>query len=62
MKSAGIQTASVYASVTNLFTITKYPGLDPETSDDAYSVAGGYFDASNYPATRTFSLGLKVGF
>lgn len=62
MKRTGIQSASVYASATNLFTITKYPGNDPETSDDAYSVAGGYFDVSNYPAVRTFSLGLKVGF
>jgi hypothetical protein len=62
MKRAGIQTASVYVSATNLFTITKYPGNDPETSDDAYSVAGGYFDVSNYPSVRTFSLGLKVGF
>jgi TonB-linked SusC/RagA family outer membrane protein len=62
MKRTGVQSASVYVSATNLFTITKYPGNDPETSDDAYSVAGGYFDVSNYPAVRTFSLGLKVGF
>lgn len=62
MQKAGIRAASVYVSATNLFTITKYPGNDPETSDDAYSVAGGYFDVSNYPAVRTFSLGVKVGF
>jgi TonB-dependent starch-binding outer membrane protein SusC len=62
MKRTGVQSASIYASATNLFTITKYPGNDPETSDDAYSVAGGYFDVSNYPAVRSFSLGLKVGF
>jgi TonB-linked SusC/RagA family outer membrane protein len=62
IKNAGIQSAAVFASVTNVFTITRYPGIDPETSDDAYSVAGGYFDPSNYPATRSFSLGLKVGF
>jgi len=62
MTRTGIQNASVYATATNLFTITKYPGNDPETSDDAYSVAGGYFDVSNYPAVRTISIGLKVGF
>jgi TonB-linked SusC/RagA family outer membrane protein len=62
MKKTGIQSAAVYLSATNLFTITKYPGNDPETSDDAYSVAGGYFDVSNYPAVKTFSAGLKVGF
>jgi hypothetical protein len=49
-------------SATNLFTITKYPGNNPETSDDSYSVAGGYFDVSNYPSVRTVSLGLKVTF
>jgi TonB-linked SusC/RagA family outer membrane protein len=62
MNTAGVQAASVYLSATNLFTITKYPGNDPETSDDSYSVAGGYFDVSNYPSVRTVSLGLKVSF
>jgi len=62
MNKAGIQAASVYLSATNLFTITKYPGNDPETSDDAYSVTGGYFDVSNYPSVRTFSMGIKIAF
>jgi hypothetical protein len=62
MQKAGLQNASVFASATNLFTITKYPGNDPETSDDPYSVGGGYFDVSNYPTVKTFSLGLKAGF
>jgi TonB-dependent starch-binding outer membrane protein SusC len=62
MQRSGIQTASIFASATNLFTITKYPGNDPETSDDPYSVQGGYYDVSNYPPVRSFSLGLKVGF
>jgi hypothetical protein len=62
MSKAGILAASVYLSATNLFTITKYPGNDPETSDDSYSVAGGYFDVSNYPAVRTFSMGVKIAF
>ena len=62
MKKAGMKTAEIFMSATNLFTITKYPGNDPETSDDAYSVSGGYFDVSNYPSVRTFSLGIKAGF
>lgn len=62
MERAGLINASLFASATNLFTITKYPGNDPETSNDTYSVTGGYFDASVYPTVRTFSLGLKVGF
>jgi TonB-dependent starch-binding outer membrane protein SusC len=62
MKKAGVQSAGLFVTATNLFTITKYPGNDPETSDDPYSVAGGYFDASNYPTVKTWSLGLKAGF
>ena len=62
LKKAGVQTATAFVSATNLFTITHYPGLDPEVSDDPYSVGGGYFDISNYPATKTFSVGLKAAF
>ncbi|MVT09313.1 SusC/RagA family TonB-linked outer membrane protein [Chitinophaga tropicalis] len=62
MSKAGIQSAAIYISATNLFTITRYPGNDPETSDDSYSVSGGYFDVSNYPAVRTFSIGAKMVF
>lgn len=58
----GFRSATVFGSMTNVFTITKYPGPDPEVSDDAYSTGGGYFDASNFPPTRSFSLGIKVGF
>jgi len=62
MTRAGVSNASVFASATNVFTITKYPGNNPETSDDPYSVGGGYFDVSNFPQVKTYSLGIKVGF
>ena len=62
MEKAGMKTAELFMSATNLFTITKYPGNDPETSEDPYSVTGGYFDVSNYPTVRTFSMGVRVGF
>jgi hypothetical protein len=62
MKRTGIKSAQVFVSATNVFTITKYPGSDPETVDDPYSVSGGYIDTGNYPAIRTFSLGVKATF
>jgi TonB-linked SusC/RagA family outer membrane protein len=62
MERAGLKSVTLFGSGTNLFTITKYPGNDPETSDDPYSVQGGYFDVSNYPTVRAFSLGIKAGF
>jgi len=62
MERAGLQQTSVFATASNLFTITRYPGNDPETSNDTYSVSGGYFDVSNYPTVKSFSIGLKLGF
>jgi TonB-linked SusC/RagA family outer membrane protein len=46
---------------TNLFTITKYPGFDPQgnfsTSNSSFMAMG--VDNSIYPQARTYSLGLK---
>lgn len=44
-------TMSVFLSGENLFTFTKYTGMDPET---------GGWDAMNYPVSRVFSLGVKL--
>jgi hypothetical protein len=61
-EKVGMKNPALFLTATNLFTITKYPGNDPETSNDPYSVSGGYFDVSNYPTVKTFSLGFKAGF
>jgi hypothetical protein len=57
-----LRSASVYVSGTNLFKITHYPGLDPEVSDDPFSVIGGGVDASTYPTTKAFVAGFRFGF
>jgi hypothetical protein len=62
VQKMSISNAQVFISATNIFTITKYPGSDPEVSDDPYSVNGGYIDAGTYPATKTVSLGFKATF
>jgi TonB-linked SusC/RagA family outer membrane protein len=50
----------VYVQVANLFTITKYTGLDPELS--GYSAAFG-IDFGNYPNNqRQYLFGLEAGF
>jgi hypothetical protein len=53
---------SFYATAINLFTITKYTGYDPEVS--SYNlVAGGLgIDLSNYPTSKTFLVGVNLGF
>ena len=43
-----------YATASNLFTITKYKGYDPEV--------GGGVDYGNYPQSRTFTFGLNANF
>ena len=44
----------IYASCSNVFTWTKYPGLDPEQP--------GGIENSVYPRSRTFLLGLNLNF
>ena len=58
----GVNSAMVYVSGSNLFTITKYPGPDPEVSSDPYSLIGGYTDAAGYPSMRQYTFGLRFGF
>jgi len=62
MDKLNIQTASVYVSATNLFSITKYPGQDPEVSNDPYSLIDGYTDSNAYPAVKQFIMGIRLGF
>jgi TonB-linked SusC/RagA family outer membrane protein len=58
----GISKVRIYASATNLFTITKYTGLDPEVSQETetFSVLG--LDRGIYPSPRQYLLGLSIGF
>ncbi|HEX7757704.1 MAG TPA: SusC/RagA family protein, partial [Niabella sp.] len=60
IKRIRIQGLAVFANVTNLFTITSYPGYDPEgaTGGDNVGMAGVDFFA--YPNPRTYSLGLRL--
>jgi TonB-dependent starch-binding outer membrane protein SusC len=50
----------VYASVNNLFTLTKYQGLDPGVGGAVDTAFG--IDIGNYPVTRSFMLGVSAGF
>lgn len=45
----------VYLSASNLFTLTRYKGFDPEVGTNG-------IDNGNYPITRTFSLGANISF
>ena len=56
----GLTKARISASANNIFTITKYQGLDPGVGGAVDTNFG--IDVGNYPATRSFYLGLNLGF
>jgi len=63
LKNAGfISQIRFYASVQNVFFITKYSGMNPEISLDGLDGASIGIDENAYPVPRTFSLGLNVIF
>lgn len=55
-----LRRARVYAGTNNIFTITKYKGLDPAVGGAADTNFG--IDVGNYPVTRSFMFGLGVTF
>jgi TonB-linked outer membrane protein, SusC/RagA family len=61
-KSNVISKARLYFAVENLFTITKYEGLDPEVGygHDNDWVSG--IDVGFYPRPRTYMLGVSLAF
>ncbi|WP_373330694.1 SusC/RagA family TonB-linked outer membrane protein [Salmonirosea aquatica] len=53
----GLQKARIYVSSNNLITFTKYTGYDPEIGGSSYGI-----DRAIYPQSRSFLLGLNLGF
>lgn len=57
LSKGSIRKVRVYASAQNLFVITGYKGLDPETN-----TTGSGVDFNGNPQLRTFTFGLNLGF
>ena len=51
----------LYASLDDFFTITSYPGADPETSSLNSGASRG-FDNGNYPTSKKVVFGVNVTF
>ncbi|MCM1376935.1 MAG: TonB-dependent receptor [Clostridium sp.] len=51
---SGLKNCRFYVQISNLFTITKYKGFDPEVS--------GGVDYGNYPQCRTFLFGVNISY
>ena len=60
-----INSARIYATMSNVFCITGYSGYDPEVNtdmnrNDSYPTMG--MDYGSYPRSRSFTIGLNVKF
>lgn len=52
----------IYGSVKNVFTITKFSGVDPSTYQVNGLTPGGQGSRTYYPSTRQFIMGVQVDF
>ncbi|HEU4633832.1 MAG TPA: SusC/RagA family TonB-linked outer membrane protein, partial [Flavisolibacter sp.] len=62
LRKAYISNVKAYVTVSNVFTLTKYSGLDPEVNASPSNNFSQGYDNNIYPQTRTITLGLNVNF
>ncbi len=62
LSSLKVRSLRVYATGQNLFTLTQYPGFNPEPSQYGNTVYQPGSDQTTYPVNRSFMIGLNVGF
>ncbi len=60
-KKAAISNLRLYVSLDDFFTITKYPGLDPETAS-TNSTTGAGLDWGSYPTMKKLIFGVNLTF
>ena len=61
-QKTGLNKLRVYVGATNLFTITKYDGLDPEISAVPSDYPALGVDLGIYPQSRQYMFGFSLGF
>jgi len=67
IRTSYIRNLKLYATVQNLATISKYKGNDPDYINDtglapSIDALNSSNNRSPYPATRSFMIGLNLGF
>ncbi len=60
LSKAKIERLRLFVSGNNLFTLSKYQGLDPGVGGNADTQFG--IDVGNFPVTRQYTVGLNLGF
>lgn len=62
IRPVGISRLRLYATVSNLWTITGYDGFDPQTTLNPTSVTSRGYDNGALPRTRSWIVGLNIAF
>ncbi|WP_133271907.1 SusC/RagA family TonB-linked outer membrane protein [Hymenobacter radiodurans] len=57
----GLNNVRIYSLVQNLYTFTKYSGLDPEVNSNITSNIAYGTDGRSVPPTRSFTFGINLG-
>lgn len=61
-RKIGISECRIYLGGQNLYTFTRYSGLDPELADLSGNPLNSGIDFAKYPQARTFMTGLSIKF
>jgi hypothetical protein len=62
IKSVGFKNLRLYASATNILTITKFDGFDPEVTAFNNDPSRRGLDLGTYPASRSITFGINATF
>lgn len=63
LQRVNVQGAQFFVSASNIWTLTSWPGIDPETTGAKLSGTGNQTSNTDpYPLSKNFSLGLKIQF
>ncbi len=60
ISKVGMSSARLYVQGVNLFTISKYSGLDPDLNNSGDTFFG--VDEGNYPLVKQYTVGVHIGF
>lgn len=65
-KTLKLSSVRIFVSAQNVFTVTKYTGIDPEIYTNSNSLGDGAravgIDFGTYPSARTFTVGVNANF
>lgn len=61
LKPIGVRSFDIYVSGQNLFTITKFPGYDPEVYQNENTTNDQGLEFGDIPNPRTFTVGFRLG-